>query len=94
MEAGAEVGVGETSIKRDQIKKDQIKKDQRRTTIKNFLDALAAVLAGNAIYYVLMPHLPRVARHSLFREDWGLLVDFAVCTVIFVAVKYARRDEA
>jgi hypothetical protein len=81
--------VGETSIK-----SDQIKKDQRRRTIKNFLDALAAVLAGNAIYYVLMPHLPRVARHSLFREDWGLLVDFAVCTMIFVAVKYARRDEA
>ena len=31
-----------------------------------------------------MPHLPPVARHRLFREDWGLLVDFAICTVIFV----------
>jgi hypothetical protein len=63
-------------------------------TMKNFLDALVAVLAGNAIYYLLMPHLPVVARHKLFKEDWGLLVDFAVCTVIFAAVKYARRDEA
>ena len=62
-------------------------------TMKNFFDALVAVLAGNAIYYLLMPHLPKVARHALFKEDWGLLVDFVVCTVIFVAVKYARRDE-
>ncbi|MGA6987392.1 MAG: hypothetical protein WBZ01_15165 [Terriglobales bacterium] len=63
-------------------------------TVKNFLDALAAVLAGNAIYYLLMPHLPAVARHRHFREDWGLLADFVICTVIFAAVKYARRDEA
>ena len=65
----------------------------RRTTMKNFLDALVAVLAGNALYFLLMPHLPALARHSLFKEDWGLLVDFAICAVIFVAVKYARRDE-
>jgi len=63
-------------------------------TTKNFFDALVAVLAGNAIYYLLMPHLPRGARHALFREDLGLLVDFAICVVIFAAVKYARRDES
>jgi hypothetical protein len=62
-------------------------------TLKNFLDALVAVLAGNAIYYLLMPHLPALARHRLFQEDWGLLVDFAICTVIFAVVKYARRNE-
>jgi hypothetical protein len=61
--------------------------------MKNLLDALVAVLAGNATYFLLMPHLPAVARHALFKEDWGLLVDFAICTVIFAAVKYARRDE-
>ena len=61
--------------------------------MKNFLDALLAVLAGNAIYYLLMPHLPAVARHRLFKEDWGLLVDFAICVVIFAAVKYLRRRE-
>jgi len=64
----------------------------KSNAVKNFLDALMAVLAGNAIYYLLMPHLPAVARHRLFKEDWGLLVDFAVCTVIFVVVKSARRD--
>jgi hypothetical protein len=62
-------------------------------TAKNFLDALLAVLSGNAIYYLLMPHLPAVARHRLFREDWGLLLDFAICTLIFGAVKYERRNE-
>ena len=62
-------------------------------TVKNFLDALVAVLAGNAVYFLVMPHLPDVARHALFKEDWGLLVDFAICTVIFLAVKYARRNE-
>jgi hypothetical protein len=61
--------------------------------MRNFLDALLAVLAGNAIYFLLMPHLSRVARHALFKEDWGLLVDFAICAAIFVAVKYARRDQ-
>ena len=66
----------------------------KRKMMKNFLDALVAVLAGNALYFLLTPHLPAVARHALFKEDWGLLVDFAICTMIFVAVKYARRHEA
>ncbi len=68
------------------------KSPMKSLTMKNFLDALLAVLAGNAIYYLLMPHLPFVARHSLFKEDWGLVVDFAICTVIFAAVKYVRRQ--
>jgi hypothetical protein len=79
MLAGAEAAVDNSPIK--------------NKTMKNFLDALLAVLAGNAVYYLLMPHLPMAARHRLFKEDWGLLVDFAICTVIFAAVKYARRDE-
>ncbi len=62
-----------------------------RNTLTNFLDALAAVLAGNAIYFLLMPHLPRAMRHAMFREDWGLLVDFAICTILFIAVKMIFR---
>jgi hypothetical protein len=60
-------------------------------SLRNFLDALAAVLAGNAIYFLLMPHLPVGMRHSLFREDWGLLLDFVICTIIFIGVKIIRR---
>jgi hypothetical protein len=64
---------------------------ERRRTLRDFLDALLAVLAGNAIYFLLMPHLPLAMRHSWFKEDWGLMVDFAICAIIFVVVKIARR---
>jgi hypothetical protein len=64
---------------------------RRTTTMSNFFDALVAVLAGNAIYFLLMPHMPPAMRHSLFREDFGLVVDFLICTLIFVGVKLARR---
>jgi hypothetical protein len=60
-------------------------------SLKNFLDALAAVLVGNAIYFLLMPHLPPGMRHSLFKEDFGLLLDFVICTIIFIGVKIIRR---
>jgi len=63
----------------------------KSAAVRNFLDALVAVLAGNAVYFLLMPHLPLVARHSLFREDWGLLVDFSICAAIFAGVKLTRR---
>lgn len=61
--------------------------------MRNFLDALLAVLAGNAIYFLLMPHLPAVMRHSSAREDWGLLVDFIICAAIFATVKMVRSRE-
>ena len=64
----------------------------KSVAVKNFLDALFAVLAGNAIYFLLMPHLPSEARHSLFKEDWGLLIDFLICLAIFVTVKIGRRE--
>ena len=61
--------------------------------VGNFLDALLAVLAGNAIYFVLKPHLPAAIQHATFIQDWGLLADFVICSVIFVAVKISRRKE-
>jgi hypothetical protein len=88
MVAGDISGSGGTALD-----KTPIKNKTKNKTMQNFVDALTAVLGGNAIYYLLMPHLPRVARHSLFKEDWGLLLDFVICTVIFAGVKYARRDE-
>jgi hypothetical protein len=68
-----------------------VSRTSTRNTLTNFLDALAAVLAGNAIYFLLMPHLPHGMRHAMFKEDWGLLVDFAICTILFVAVKIGFR---
>lgn len=64
---------------------------RRTKTLSNFFDALVAVLAGNAIYFLLMPHMPPAMRHSLFREDFGLAIDFVICAIIFVGVKMMRR---
>jgi hypothetical protein len=59
----------------------------RRKFWGNFLQALIAVLVGNAIYYLLMPYLPVRARHVAFRQDWGVVVDFWFCLVAFGLVK-------
>jgi hypothetical protein len=59
-----------------------------KTTLgENLLQALVAVLAGNVAYFLLMPHLPVIARHVLFSEDPGLVVDFFFCLVMLGIVK-------
>ena len=61
----------------------------------NFVHALAAVLAGNAAYFLLVRHLPPRARHVPFQIDLGLLVDFWLCLVAFGIIKTVagwRRD--
>jgi hypothetical protein len=56
----------------------------------NFVQSLAAVLLGNAMYYLLMPSLPLAARHKLFQVDLGLVVDFWFCLVAFGLIQTAR----
>jgi hypothetical protein len=61
----------------------------------NFIHALAAVLAGNAAYFLLVRYLPPGARHVPFRIDLGLVVDFWLCLVAFGMIKTVagwRRD--
>ena len=61
---------------------------------RNFLKSLVAVLAGNAIYFLLMPHLPVRAQHQYDRLDFGLVIDFWICVVIYGAistVQFLRR---
>jgi hypothetical protein len=62
-----------------------------RRVSRNFVDALVAVLAGNLIYYWLMPYLPVRARHVAFQQDWGILVDFWFCLVAYGIVKAVRN---
>ena len=50
---------------------------------RRFLIALAAVLIGNAIYWFLMPYLPQKGRHVPDQLDWGLLVDFWICVLVY-----------
>ena len=52
-------------------------------TFYNFQRSLAAVLLGNLIYFLAMPVLPLALRHNR-QWDLGLLVDFAICSAIYV----------
>jgi hypothetical protein len=63
-----------------------------KKVVANLAQALLAVLAGNAAYFLLMPHLPPVARHNPFQMDLGLLVDFWLCLVAFGVVKIVWRQ--
>ena len=60
----------------------------------NFLQSLVAVLVGNGLYFVLMPRLPVLARHRINRLDWGLVVDFWICLVIYGFLEVAKRWRA
>jgi hypothetical protein len=53
----------------------------------NFVHALAAVLAGNAVYFLLMRYLPLGARHERSRIDLGMLVDFLICLAALGMIK-------
>jgi hypothetical protein len=60
----------------------------------NFVQSLIAVLAGNLVYFLLMPHLPPAARHNPMKLDLGVLVDFWFCLVFLGIVKTVwKRDE-
>jgi hypothetical protein len=56
----------------------------------NFVESLIAVLAGNLIYFLLMPYLPPAARHT-HRYDLGVVVDFWICLVVFGLIKTFNR---
>ena len=57
----------------------------------NFVQSLIAVVAGNAVYFLLMPHLPPAARHNPARLDLGVVVDFWFCLVFLGAIKTAAH---
>jgi hypothetical protein len=57
-------------------------------TPRRWLEYLAAILIGNAIYYFsLFPHLPDSLRHRGYRTDWGTLLDFAVCAAVYGLIR-------
>jgi ABC-type tungstate transport system substrate-binding protein len=56
-------------------------------SIVNILQALAAVVVGNAMYFLVERYLPAGARHTLFKIDLGMVVDFCFCLVVFGIIK-------
>ncbi len=60
--------------------------------LRNFLKSLAAVLLGNAIYFaLLLPHLPEQSRHGVFQIDFGLLIDFWICLILWGVINVLDR---
>lgn len=53
--------------------------------------SLAAVLAGNAVYFTLERFLPPRARHQPYQIDWGLAVDFWFCLFCYGVLELFRR---
>lgn len=56
--------------------------------VRRWGEALAAVLLGNVLYFAAAPHLPEVLQHEPFQIDAGLAVDFAICVLAYVAVRW------
>jgi len=59
--------------------------------VRNLGQAFVAVVLGNAVYFLLMPHLPTWAYHAPFRLDAGLAVDFCFCLAAFGLIKVVFR---
>lgn len=53
----------------------------------NFRRSLLAILAGNLIYYSVQKYLPAVARHQIYRVDFGLAIDFLLCVACYALVR-------
>jgi len=61
-------------------------------TPTRWLEYLAAILIGNAIYYLsLAPHLPEVLRHQGFQIDSGVVIDFLVCVCVYGLIRLGVR---
>jgi hypothetical protein len=65
----------------------------RATLFSGWGDSLGAVVAGNLVYFLLMPFLPAPLQHELFRMDPGLFVDFMFCAVALFVIRRVRRGE-
>jgi len=57
----------------------------------NFLQALLAIILGNAVYFLLSPSLPPAARHHRFQLDLGTIIDFWFCLVAYGLIRTARK---
>lgn len=66
-------------------------KSSRRARPPAWVAFLGAVLAGNAVYFLLLfPHLPEPWQHQPFAFDRGLALDFFLCLAFYGLVRLAR----
>ena len=59
---------------------------------RRLLKQFAAILIGNVLYFFLLsPHLPAKAQHDPARLDFGLVVDFWICVVVYGLIELIAR---
>jgi hypothetical protein len=64
-------------------------------TPRRWIEYAAAILAGNAIYFlVLFPALPAALQHRPFVFDGGLALDFFLCVLVYGVIRLASRHAA
>ncbi len=55
--------------------------------IYNWMRMLLAILAGNLLYFLLIPVLPDSLSHGVDKMDSGLLLDFGICAGIYLLLR-------
>jgi hypothetical protein len=61
-------------------------------TLRRWIEYLASILAGNAIYYlILFPDLPPALQHKPTVPDAGLLLDFLLCVLVYAVIRMGSR---
>ena len=53
----------------------------------NWTKMLLAILLGNLVYLGVRSYLPAALTHKLFRVDAGLLMDMALCAVLYLVIR-------
>ncbi|HEV2616922.1 MAG TPA: hypothetical protein VGU63_09975 [Candidatus Acidoferrales bacterium] len=62
------------------------------TGLRRWIEYLAAILAGNAIYFFsLFAHLPAGLRHQTRKIDFGMALDFAICVAVYGLIRLGER---
>jgi len=59
----------------------------RNNMIRSWMKMLLAILLGNALYFLLIPHLPQILAHETYRLDTGLFFDMVICAMVYVAIR-------
>ena len=65
-----------------------------KITLRRWLEYLAAILIGNAIYFFsLYPHLPQEWRHNLYHVDRGcfLILSSVQPSIVYGLMRLASR---
>ena len=62
------------------------------TSLRRWLEYLAAILIGSAVYFLsLSPYLPPGLRHRTHRIDLGMAVNFVVCVAVYGLIRLGER---